>query len=81
MGFIGEQGDAVMGMTATEFREMKKTATPDEIRDHLTSMQFTKTHGFIIKAKLDTYNSGGVDESKLRYMALRTLPHDLKEEN
>lgn len=38
--FMGESGDNVMGMPASDFRTFKENSTPDQIKDYIAAMSF-----------------------------------------
>ena len=84
VSLIGESGDQVVGVKASDFRNLREVqmASPDQLRELMNQPSysyFTMT----VRAKLDDYqsNNGGGDELKFRYQAVRIAPLDFKEDN
>ena len=70
VSLIGESGDQVVGVKASDFRNLREVqmASPDQLRELMSQPNysyFTMT----VRAKLDDYqsNNGGGDELKFRY--------------
>lgn len=81
---IGEQGDAIVGIKAADFKNLREVqmASPDQLKEIMNQSQF-QYHTIVVRAKVDDYQGGGGggDEVKFRYQAVRVAPIDLREEN
>jgi hypothetical protein len=80
---LGEAGDAVVGVKASDFRNMREVqmASADQLKDLVNQASFSY-HTVVVRAKVDDYmGGGGSDEVKFRYQAVRVLPMDFRDEN
>lgn len=59
ISIMGEHGDAFVGMSAADFRNMREVqmASPDQLRDIMNHPNFSY-HTVTYRAKVDDYNGG-----------------------
>ena len=53
--FMGDTGDIVMGMPATEFKPIKENSSKEEVENYLNTLTF-KDYSMIIRGKLESSN-------------------------
>lgn len=76
---MGDTGDIVMGMPASDFRTFKENSTGDQIRDYVSAMAFQE-YTFIVKARCETNMMAG-GEQQIRHYSVKTMPVDYKDQN
>jgi len=82
ISFPREAALPIMGKTAEEYKQLKDQSTEEELREFLSTRHFIK-HDVVVKASVDSYTSNltGQDEQRVRYVAVKVAPPNVKESN
>mmetsp|Transcript_6577 Transcript_6577/g.4733 ORF Transcript_6577/g.4733 Transcript_6577/m.4733 type:complete len:210 (-) Transcript_6577:142-771(-) len=76
VSFAREHGNAIMGMTAEEFRDFKESSSEETVQEFFDSLMF-KQFNIMVKGRVDSY--GG--EHRMRYFAAKVFPYNVQAEN
>lgn len=72
VNFARDNGDKLMGMSATEFKTFRETNSEDVVQSYLDSVSF-KPLNIMVKGKFEFFNN----EYRMRYFAVRVYPHNV----
>jgi replication factor A1 len=76
ISFTREQGTALIGMTAEEFRRFKEKNDESAVQAHFDKLLF-KRFNVMVKGKYEYFNG----ETRMKYFAVKVLPFNVKTEN
>jgi len=74
--FARDQGTALMGMTAQEFKEFKDNNSEEVVQAYFDKLHF-KTFNIMVKGKYEYYNG----EQRMKYFVVKVFPHNVQAEN
>jgi hypothetical protein len=77
VNFARDQGKAIMGdMTAADFKKMRDDEPEEKVQAFFDSLMF-RPYNMMVKGKHEFFNN----ENRMRYFAVKVLPHSLQSEN
>lgn len=76
VNFAREQGNFLMGKSASDFVKFKQSRSEDEVNEYFDSLMF-KPLNLMIRGKLDQYQGN----YKMRYFAIKAFDRNVKHEN
>jgi replication factor A1 len=76
VSFTRDQGTALMGITAEDFKKMRETKSEEEVQAFLDSLLF-KPMNLMVRGKPDYYNG----ESRMKFFAVKVYPKNVVAEN
>lgn len=76
VNFARDQGAALMGMTAVEFKEYRENNSEADVQTFFDSLLFKKFN-IMVKGKYEFFNN----EYRMRYFAIKVFPCNVQAEN